>query len=429
MSEDVNSQSWFRKAANGVAVRWEERHQRKPWFLPIGRSAWNATFFTILALLAGLIGALFAAQLLRTFPFNRIDQGAVGTIVVVFWSAVGLSGVLFYFRQRSTDWLRKSSEERLDATATTLLETVRTLPPADFLERFKENYALCEDTVEHPTLDVHPPYVQDHLDRVEKAIRVVLQGIATLASHFGNLGNKAIYGANVMLFRTLDQLPQDRAKELENATLFKDADIGVSQWAAVLELDPKLSTSTDAGETGVPDSLFPKLFCLPIPKTKKVNGRSQILPGAPDAFFSQTPQHFESLELFFDALEDRNLTPEVIDLIKSYFKRSRIKSFVSISLPHHRKSPVGVFNLDCSNERLLKAAEGSRYFINLLPPFESLLLRLITLRETILAGISNRPAADPVLSKEADTGVVSPSSTVKTNGGSPIAEPSAPQQP
>src|SRR5208283_157401 len=115
---------------------------------------------------------------------------------------------------------------------------VRTMPPSDFLYAFRDIYEECAEALnaavaESPTQD-----------SIEKAIRVVCRGLATLAQRFDGASGHFIYAANVMHYRPISKLEPMELKEIRERLRFCEPELDISTLDGVLDLDLNLSTAT-----------------------------------------------------------------------------------------------------------------------------------------------------------------------------------------
>lgn len=382
----------------GAGTRWRDRAwttvRKYSW--AYAGSAINGTLVTLLALLAGALGAVYNVELRRQLPFSLFAGRSDARLAGAFWISVVLGALLYHFRQRALDRRRSEGERQLDKTAKRLIYMMRTMPPENFLNSFEQYFSACDNAVRKVPAIVAPQgFSKARLDEVHEAIRLVLSGIATLAKEFDNVGSRATYGANVMIFRNSDGCTEPDAKRYAASVIMCDLDEQFAHLEGVLELDPAMSTSmvsSERIEIPSPDPAYvDHPLSLPIPKTKTgLGGRSRVLPGAPAAFVGGPVVYYENLDLLRADLEKRDLTPSVTTRVLEYFQDSRIRSLASIKLPRAASAAdgsaaIGVLNIDCSEPNLLRGAESGHHFLHLLPPFESLLLRLVALREQILA--------------------------------------------
>jgi hypothetical protein len=248
---------------------------------PFFRGPIYATLVTLLAVIAGVLGSVYSPEIGKSFPLYWGPYDSFSLQVLLFWSTLLAFALLFFFRQAATDKARQQ-----------LVELIRTLPPADFLSEFDRVLSQCEQAVEQ----VRNGSVQT-AETIEGAIRVVLDGIVTLAGLFDGRPYGVTYAANIMLFRETRSMPEAELELLMNRLRFRDPMVNARALKGVLDLQLSLSTTTARAGADPDTNLQP--LALPIPPSmRSEDGRRwSLLPGAPLAFATgnmETPARWVS---------------------------------------------------------------------------------------------------------------------------------------
>jgi hypothetical protein len=331
-------------------------------FEPVFRGPIYATLVTLLAVIAGVLGSVYSPEIGKSFPLYWGPYDSFSLPVLLFWSTLLAFALLFFFRQAATDKARQQ-----------LVELIRTLPPADFLSEFDRVLRECEQVVEQ----VRSGSVQT--EAIEGAIRVVLDGIVTLAGLFDGRPYGVTYAANIMLFRQTRSVPEAELKLLMDRLRFRDTVLDARALQGVLDLQLPLSTTTATARPDPDGNLQP--LALPIPPSiRSEDGRRwRLLPGAPLAFITG------NMELYTDTSTlgqwcrtYGDFSETVCAEVESYFGSStgmRIRSFVSFPLAD--ADNIGVVNIHRDQPGLLGEKEPAKQFLPLMRPFRQLCLSLL----------------------------------------------------
>jgi hypothetical protein len=175
-----------------------------------------------------------------------------------------------------------------------------------------------------------------------------------------------VYGANVMLFRSLASIPLTERKAVQERMPFYDGPF--EDLEGVLDLQLPLSAAFPAtgGGGSEPDAAVQKL-ALPIPKPPyTIDDRTKVLPGASLAFVEARAGN-RILDGYADTTslgdwcqKHSNFSYETCKKIGDYFKppNDRIRSMVSlpISSSENPHNVVGIFNIHRSQPGLLRMA-------------------------------------------------------------------------
>jgi hypothetical protein len=336
---------------------------------PAFRGPIYATLVTLLAVIAGVLGSVYSSQIGRSFPLYWGPYDSFSLKVLLFWSTLVAFALLFFFRQAATDKARQQ-----------LIELIRTLPPADFLSEFDRVLGECEQAVEQ----VRKGSSQS-ADAIEGAIRVVLDGIVTLAALFDGRPYGVTYAANIMLFEETRSLAQEELERLMERLRFREPVLDPCALRGVLNLQLSLSTTTATTAAEPDENLQPLALPIP-PSSRSEDGRRwRLLPGAPLAFVTG------NMELFTDTStlgewcrKYGDFSPTVCAEVEAYFGSStgmRIRSFLSFPLADADK--IGVVNIHRDQPGLLGEREPAKQFLPLMRPFRHLCISLLEMREQL----------------------------------------------
>lgn len=337
---------------------------------PAFRGPLYATLVTILAVIAGVLGSVYSKEIGNAFPFYWGPYDSLSPHALGFWSTLVTFALLFFFRQAATDRARQQ-----------LVDLLRTLPPADFLSEFDRVLSACEEAAATVLRDS-----VGTTEAVERAIRVVLDGVVTLAALFDGRPYGVTYAANIMLFQETSSLPEPDMVRLKERLKFLDPEIDARALYGVLDLQRPLSTTTGTREPEADGDLQP--LALPIPASiRSGDGRRwRLLPGAPLAFVRG------SMELYTDTSTlgewcrtYGDFSGTVCGAVEAYFGSPtgmRIRSFVSFPLARARE--IGVVNIHRDQPGLLAEKEPAKQFWPLMHPFRTLCLQLLNAREKVV---------------------------------------------
>lgn len=340
-------------------------------------SPWQALTTTMLGVFTGLLGSLYSEQIKGAFPFclwsySELQKASISHIALSFWSLLFMFAFFFFHREHSVIISHKNELELFE-------KLIRTLPPKDFLEKFKLLFIASHkakntifSTEEKTTCDI------------ESCIRLVLGSIVALAHQFDGCSEKVTYAANIMIYIPIDCFTQQEISELHDRMPFVEKEIDLSKLRGVLDLQLTLSRST----TSKPDPdphLKPLALAIPTEIRTPSSGRWRVLPGAPIAFSDKE----KVMDLFSDTStfdnwfrESGDFSPSVEQSIKEYFSSDegkKIKSFISIPIDSLMEDdyPIGVLNIHRDSTNLLADEDRARLFLPLVAPFINLLAELL----------------------------------------------------
>jgi len=263
--------------------------------------------------------------------------------------------------------------------ATNKLERViRTLPPRGFLVVFEDLFKACLNVYWEAYEE------QEGVEALKGSIVTALTGVLYLVKTFDTRHDHPQYSANIMLFRSIQEVP---SKELAEHILFTEPGYDPEAWDGILQLRTEFAFTLIDREQK-PDTVV-KPIMLPIPKTqyRADKGKPTVLPGAPAVFCDPTRfVGFENtLQLATWCREHSGLRASVAEDVERYFvdgPGKEIRSFISIPIvlpaakPDSKPEVLGVINLHSNREGILPG-EKAGLFVPLTAPFMLLIARCL----------------------------------------------------
>jgi len=308
-------------------------------------------------------------------------------VATSFWFAIVLTGFSF--------GLTQFSQSRAGASLRTMVRRLQTLPPSGFLSSFGGAYNQA--AAQTLLVTVGP---QSSLSQINHAIRNVLGAIVEVAKDFDE-ESKAIYGANLMLWRPLGE-----KFECTNLTVLGHYGTGNPALLGHLELVTDLSTRTDLVSSEYSEDKKLTALLMPIPIDQKMQRdrigatRDPLIPGAPQAFARGEMFLFSSVDDYRRWLDDYSSQGlDTVNALKDYFDNAgrHIRSFGSrpIVSPDAKQDVMAVLNIHSDRENLLQDG-GPTMFAPLIEPFCFLLATLLRRRSMLpLTQGSPDNAGDP----------------------------------
>jgi len=278
----------------------------------------------------------------------------------------------FLSRAWSIDKQREASQRQLE-------ETIRTMPPRDFVAEFAKFYSQSHKAVQ--ALDAGSPVSKED---IQAAIRMILHSIAQLARRF-DAAQQCIYASNVMLYwSSVEQWQKHANAETMPNIRFVELEAALDR-IPLLILEDSLTASTDCQ----PGDLDPAMrgvanLALPVPAEGR-NGRSEdgrrwrVLPGAPLTFFTQKSNSYGNAgELGKWCRERGDFSESVASQIDQYFGQDSVRNVIGsfASMPIKSSlggNSIGVLNLHSNGLEMLISAGAPSQFFPLAEPFTSLL--------------------------------------------------------
>lgn len=354
----------------------------------IVRSSLFSASYTLLALVAGLLGSIHGAEVARAFPLHCCDFASVVWEAVAFWSTAGVTALMFVVQRQTAEADRLAAEERMRIRAEELETLVRTMPPPEFLHFFAEVHARC-DAARRIALTPGG----DEEDRV-RAIRYVLEGVALLARKFDRAdGTDVRYAANLMIYRSQESIRESELPALADRIRFVERGVGIRSLRGVLDLRREYSAFAEGTDPDAAPDPHLREIVLPVPtaENERAGGvfdgdsvaRWRVLPGAPMAFVRGELEVYTDVEdLVRWCAERGDFSGEVIQEIRNHFRaadRHGSVSFASFPLAAagEARLPTGILNVHRNAPGLLRERERATQFAALLDPFRIMLAGLL----------------------------------------------------
>jgi hypothetical protein len=380
---------------------------------PIPASPWFGTVVAVTLLLAGGIGSIYGGEIRRAFPFTWMDGRVNGP--AFFWTFVLTAGALLTWRQWQVDRVRERSQDALIQAQDQMMDaqgkmigaqsemiaaqkeaarltdklqfTVRTMPPAEFLDDYARYYRAAEEIVR---LMLAAPPAERTPEVLRAAIRRLLRILALLAKRFDSAPASVSYGANLMVYRRLESIPGAERDGVKNRIRGVGRNGGLDEADGILDLHPELTTVAEDDNAAPSASLrdplalvIPRKPYADFPKPGESHRRFRITPGAPVAFVLRTFSQMPDTAKVRDWCDTETIlnNDEVSD-VEHYFEQgqgSDCKSFASIALHAPgadplNEDPVAVLNLDSQARDMLRGSrEVVLQYMRVTTPFQLLL--------------------------------------------------------
>jgi hypothetical protein len=362
----------------------------------IGCNPWFAAATAVVGTFAGFMAAIYSDDIRAAFPFPPAHgplmwPGHIVAHAVASWSALTAFGLMFGLNSwgvTSTADLQIKALDKQIATVSQstdeLHQVIRTLPPRPFLVSFQDFLVAS-----------YPVIVQgltgDSALQIRDAIVSVLSSLVFMAQRFDGQGKTCTYCANVMLYRDFAGLSIEEMRKLADRAQFceRHSAAGIG-WSGVLELRPDLAVFLEHGNTAITLKETLPRFVLEVPQPKEredVEGRSAVLPGAPEAFCSGSYTYVPDTHLMGDTCRrERGLRPAVSTDMDRYFKEGNgrdVRSFIAIPLLPSRcgaqtnDEPLGVVNIHSDDTEILRSRDGVELFVPMTAPHRLFVAHLI----------------------------------------------------
>ena len=242
-----------------------------------------------------------------------------------------------------------------------LQKLIRTTPSPDFLAQAAYNFQSAEKAYSAVMSHAAPPPI-DVLD----TLKLVIRSFAVLAWKYDGSPSKVTYAANLMVYRSLDELAVPLT-QLRKSSMLDDL-WAEEQLAGVLRLvGPQLAVRLKGGESEADESLRPLTFGIPHEPvyTRKTDDekRYRVLPGAPLAFTQRKPDMYANVPDLIEWCKRYSvISPEVLDKIEGYFADAdgpKVGSFISIPVGYDESGPIAVINVHRESENLLRESDSA----------------------------------------------------------------------
>jgi hypothetical protein len=250
----------------------------------------SLTFVTVLIVIVGAFSSLYSAEISQVFPFSITFYNGSYT-PYIFWFLLIGTALLFYYRQKKED-------EDKDATTSELLETIRTLPPKDFLNTFVTSFNEAH-ALKHEGMLVNDK------TSVEKYLRSMLKVVLTLISKYDRSTDAITYGVNIMIYRDKNEI-KDEPGILKRMLFWDEGNLNNLQ--GILELNTQLSVNSETiqkNDIEADDKIKDIILPIPIKTETKTADKllSNVLPGAPMALIKNALSRFRILMILITGVK------------------------------------------------------------------------------------------------------------------------------
>lgn len=363
------------------------------------------TFIVVMGLVVGLIGSLYAEDVLPTVdPVFKWLGGLFAKIAdwyprswslgaVTFWTVFILFALLLMARRNAVARESARLQARFTDGLDTLHEALETFPPRYFLMKFEDSYVNCE-LVTREALELirgnmtDSEGVEQDLGLLEQTIRTVIDNMIVLAQMWDNPDprSESVYRGNIMCFVSSESVPADQRDSIWEAakrfcvaincnSAFESAD-------GFLVVNKELTTTTETRGPTVDDSIKP--FALPVTFPGSDEKRPQNLPGAPKAFASNKAEWIQDSHKIASMCENtESFDAGTVQRIRAYYDQDhKGRSIISIPIPSRQGNETnlevrGVVNIYRNREHILKNDRRAYMFGAIMKPFIFLLSDLL----------------------------------------------------
>lgn len=277
-------------------------------------------------------------------------------------------------RREEAEGRARDIDQELLTRTNSLEASIRTLPPAKFLEGFDE---ASRDSHNALLIVLRTPRAQRRANQILDAIRYVLFAAANLVKNFEGNPVGTLYTANIMVFVPSTALTAALEQDLRNHLIVSDLFPDLRKIRGLLDLRTEFTVSTASSLKLRPDEQVRRLV-LPVPARYSETEGLFALPGAPTAFCRKSMDVCPNVfDLPARCVREHVLPESSRERFRAYFHEQipHIRSFVSLPLvsSYDSENPRGVVNINCSTTGLLR--ERARQEI-ILPNLRSLLWNL-----------------------------------------------------
>lgn len=339
--------------------------------LKLGSQPWFASVTATLAVLAGLWGSVYTAEIKNYLGFSLsagIAPWAVPIPVIVFWTIVSAFAYCFKLGYWAQSQQLSESLNHLERIATTM-------PSSSFLVMFESYFTTAYKGIS--TDDG----AQFSLEQVHERLQKVLGGIASLTQTYVDPPRNIQFTAVLMWYRPRDAIDAAELDLIRARLRFAVRGVDLRHYAGFLVLVPDMVFSVEsAGDKTVKRSAAPSIV-LPIEPLRSKSVWPGQIPGAAEAWEDQEGwAYYPSVEeLLSYAKEKSGVGKQVLEELEQYFtgEGQDVKSFLSVRIDRLTQAEgVGVLNLH-SNEEDFFQGRNMETFVPLVRLFALVLADLM----------------------------------------------------
>jgi hypothetical protein len=375
------------------------------WALPnviLRPARWFADSFAaeaLLLLIASVTSVLASKYPSDILAFNSARTHGFHPWVTAFWILLALGLVILGLKRiavRDARVERLEERQAMSAMQSTLQKVtesqesiVSRVVPLEMVRSF----SFVQDGVhqsftatmraESALREKHAP-CEDLAETIRKGIRAVLSNVVQLVADIEQRPQTAVYAANIMRYYPVDALDGERGPsvaETKQKLRFAVGTRTLKQARGVLDLDPRLSTSTQTSAEDQDPLLVGMAMTVPkIPKSE--NDRWRVLPGAPLAFVTASTWGADAValvELCRDGAWEvpAKVATQIADYLASEDGR-HIQSLIAHPLMAETgRQPQAILNIHVNELGLLRNTETRDRLLYLLRPSILVLLDLL----------------------------------------------------
>lgn len=293
----------------------------------------------------------------------------------LFWLGLVGAGVLFWLKSRALAAAGRAVATRIaQERAAERQATLNTLAATNVVQ--DGMHVVYSDSLRRHHAGMSPA---DAVAAIQYDIRVVLEGLTTLASMVEPARPGANWGANIMRFVRIDPAAPALPAAIDAGRAF-EADRPLAEMRGVLHLDRHLSYCTEVTARERDPNLHDLTLC--IPKEKLRGGRKTMLPGAPECFVQKQMLCINAEDIVLLCLGDKyDVGPGVGEKMAGYFRSTMGQTIQSILChplkPEETREPRGVLNLHSNYEGMFADEVTLQQLYYLLRPATLVLLDLL----------------------------------------------------
>lgn len=311
----------------------------------------------------------------------------------LFWCGVGLIVALFWAKNRALAASARAVEARIaQERAAERQATLNTLAATNEVQ--DALHAVYTDSLRRNTAELTPAQA---VAAVQFDIRVVLEGLTTLASMVEPARPGARWGANIMRFVRIDPAAPALPPHIDAGRAF-EGNRPLGEMRGVLHLDRYLSYCTEVTPRDRDPNLHDLTLC--VPKEKLRGHKKTMLPGAPECFMQKQMLCINAEDIVLLCVgEEYDVGAGVGEKMAAYFRSTMGQTIQSILchplMPEETREPRGVLNLHSNYEGMFDDEVTLNQLYYLLRPATLVLLDLLDELETHEARL---PVTPPVSS-------------------------------
>ena len=354
-----------------------------PWYTTLG--------ITLVGIFTGAWGSIYSSDIRNAFPFpsgwiicypweifGLISYPALG-----FWVLLIVTGSFFLVREFAKETSRKRSENELISKANELKELIQTMPPELFMRELGK--IIVEVDMEINNIFSNEP----NRDAIENGVRYVLYSLVDLARKYDGSHSAGRYAANIMWFRSSQDLNPDDKSSIRERLHFVPHETSIDNLLGVLDIDNRLSTVSNpesVDQIFSPDSEL-AVLALPIPVSESKNDNWLVLPGAPFSFIKNEPYGFMPVDTLMSWCREKGDFPDYViqDLASFVRDQEHVQALLAGPIRKQNQNSevkpqiLAILNIHSNqSEQMRCAGKGLQLFWEAVAPIRLVLEKLLT---------------------------------------------------